>query len=373
MKKIVISSNTAWNLKNFRIGLIQQLISNGYEVIAVAPQDKLNNDERLLGCRFIDFEMDNGSINILQNISLLWRYYHLIIKEKPDLCLLYTIKPNIFGSIACTLGGIPYINNITGLGTIYIKGGWMKNLVSLLYKIALRKSSTIFFQNKDDLHYFLEQKTVKANVVKIIPGSGINLIRFKPIIKEIRKSNESIFRFLLIARMLIDKGIIEFVNAARMMKQAGINAEFCLLGYLDVQNPSAISSEQMKEWTDQGFVQYLGAFDDVRENIVLADCVVLPSYREGIPRTLLEAAAMAKPIITTNVVGCKEVVEHGVNGLLCEVRSAQDLALKMRDMLLLSNEQRGMLGRNGRLKMEREFDEKKVIQEYLQAIEQALV
>jgi glycosyltransferase involved in cell wall biosynthesis len=172
--------------------------------------------------------------------------------------------------------------------------------------------------------------------------------------------------------MLKDKGIFEFVNAAQLLKESGVNADFCLLGFLGVQNPAAISSEQMKEWTDQGFVKYLGVSDDVREHIASADCIVLPSYREGTPRTLLEAAAMGKPIITTDVVGCKEVVEHGVNGFLCEVKNAQDLSLKMKEMLLLSEGQRRMMGENGRLKMEKEFDENIVIQKYLQAIDLAL-
>ena len=220
---------------------------------------------------------------------------------------------------------------------------------------------------------FLENKLVKVALTDVLPGSGINLHRFTPTDDAGRKSFNSSFRFLLIARMLKDKGVVEFVNAAQLLKESGVKAEFCLLGFLDVQNPAAISSEQMKEWTDQGFVKYLGVSDDVREHIASADCIVLPSYREGTPRTLLEAAAMGKPIITTNVVGCKEVVEHGFNGLLCEVKNAQDLAEKMKEMLLLSEDQRRLMGANGRLKMEKEFDENIVIQKYLHAIDLALL
>jgi glycosyltransferase involved in cell wall biosynthesis len=181
------------------------------------------------------------------------------------------------------------------------------------------------------------------------------------------------FRFLLIARMLRDKGVGEYVNAARQLRCRWPKAEFCLLGFVDVQNPAAISRGQMDTWVSLGHVTYLGVSDDVRAEIASADCIVLPSYREGTPRTLLEAAAMGKPIITTNVVGCKEVVEHGVNGFLCKVKNAQDLALKMKEILLLSENQRRLMGENGRLKMEKEFDENIVIQKYLQAIDLALL
>ena len=371
-KKILISINTAWNLLNFRAGLIHGLISSGFEVIALAPQDKYVAELELLGCRFVHLEMDNQGTHPVRDFLLLRRYWRLIKIEKPDLCLFYTIKPNVYGSLASTICGIPFINNVSGLGAVFIQDGWLRHLVSALYRLAFRNSNQVFFQNHDDLELFLENKLVKVGLTDVLPGSGVNLNRFTPVDDDDRKPLALPFRFLLIARMLKDKGVVEFVNAAQLIKESGVKAEFCLLGFLDVENPAAISSEQMKQWTDQGVVKYLGTSDDVREHIAMADCIVLPSYREGTPRTLLEAAAMAKPIITTNVVGCKEVVEHGVNGFLCEVKNAQDLALKMKEMLFLSEDQRKLMGQNGRLKMEKEFDENIVIQKYLQAIDLAL-
>ena len=371
-KKILISLNTAWNLLNFRAGLIGGLISSGYEVVAVAPKDEYVVKLELLGCRFVHLEMDNQGTHPIRDLLLLWRFFRLLKTEKPDLCLFYTVKPNVYGSLASRLCGIPFINNVSGLGAVFIQGGWLKRFVSALYRLAFRNSNRVFFQNRDDLGLFLENKLVKAELTDVLPGSGINLHRFIPFDDADLKPRTSQFRFLLIARMLKDKGVVEFVNAAQLLKESGVKAEFCLLGFLDVQNPAAISSEQMKEWTDEGFVNYLGVSDDVREHIASADCIVLPSYREGTPRTLLEAAAMGKPIITTNVVGCKEVVEHGVNGFLCEVKNAQDLALKMNEMLLLSDDQRRLMGENGRLKMEKEFDEQIVIHKYLKAIDLAL-
>ena len=372
-KKILISLNTAWNLLNFRAGLIDGLIRSGYEVVAVAPKDEYVVKLELLGCRFVHLEMDNQGTHPIRDLLLLWRFFRLLKTEKPDLCLFYTVKPNVYGSLASRLCGIPFINNVSGLGAVFIQGGWLRRVVSALYRLAFRNSSRVFFQNRDDLELFLENKLVKVGLTDVLPGSGINLHRFTPNDDSDRKSLSSPFRFLLIARMLKDKGVVEFVNAAQLLKESGVKAEFCLLGFLDVQNPAAISSEQMKEWTDQGFVKYLGVSDDVREHIASADCIVLPSYREGTPRTLLEAAAMGKPIITTNVVGCKEVVEHGINGFLCEVKNAKDLALKMKEMLTLPVDQRELMGQNGRLKMEKEFDENIVIQKYLQAIDLALL
>ena len=371
-KKILISINTAWNLLNFRAGLIHGLISSGFEVIALAPQDKYVAELELLGCRFVHLEMDNQGTHPVRDFLLLRRYWLLLKIEKPDLCLFYTIKPNVYGSLASTICGIPFINNVSGLGAVFIQDGWLRQLVSALYRLAFRNSNQVFFQNHDDLGLFLENKLVKVGLTDVLPGSGVNLNCFTPVDDGDRKTLASPFRFLLIARMLKDKGVVEFVNAAQLLKESGVKAEFCLLGFLDVQNPAAISIKQMKEWTDQGYVKYIGVSDDVREHIASAGCIVLPSYREGTPRTLLEAAAMGKPIVTTNVVGCKEVVEHGVNGFLCEVKNAEDLALKMKEMLFLAEEQRKLMGQNGRIKMEKEFDEKIVIQKYLKAIDLAL-
>jgi glycosyltransferase involved in cell wall biosynthesis len=371
-KKIIVNVNSAWNLFNFRAGLIVDLIEAGYEVVAVAPSDDNVPKLELLGCRFVNLEMDNQGTNPFRGLLLLWRYWRLLLNEKPDLCLFYTVKPNIFGSLASTFCGVPFINNVAGLGSVFISGGWLKRVVQSLYKIALRNSIKVFFQNKDDLELFLENKLINPKLADVVPGSGINLNYFSPVKTATDTTENSSFKFLLIARMLKDKGVVEYVQAAQMLKESGFKAEFCLLGFLDVQNPAAISTEQMNAWVKDGFVNYLGSSDDVREHISNANCIVLPSYREGTPRSLLEAAAMAKPIITTDAVGCKEVVVDGENGMFCEVKSSADLASKMKQMLMLTEEQRRLMGQKGRLKMEKEYDEKIVIQKYLQTIELAL-
>lgn len=386
--KIVICINTAWNLVNFRAGLIKALVAAGHEVVALAPHDAYAGRLAALGCRFVPLPMANGGTNPLHDSLLLWRFWRLLRQERPDVYLGYTVKPNVYGSLAAHWLGIPVINNIAGLGAVFISGGWLVKLVRGLYRMALGRSATVFFQNPDDRAMFVDGGLVRAEVTELLPGSGIDLVRFAPV-PQMQGAIEARaplpqdagcsafvggppradgFRFLLIARMLRDKGVGEYVEAARQLRQRWPHVEFCLLGFVDVQNPAAISRAEMDTWVSEGVVNYLGVSDDVRTQIATADCIVLPSYREGTPRTLLEAAAMARPIITTNAVGCREVVDDGVNGYLCQVRDAADLAAKMEQMLSLSPAQRAEMGLRGRAKMEAEFDEQIVIDKYLAAI-----
>ena len=366
--KILISVNTAWNLVNFRAGLICALVAHGHEVIAAAPDDVYAPRLAALGCRFLPLPMHNGGTHPGRDALLFWRYLRLLARERPDVFLGYTVKPNVYGSLAARLLGIPVINNIAGLGAVFIKAGWLVRLVRWLYRVALARSTKVFFQNGDDRQLFVADGLVRSEVTDLLPGSGIDLQRFARVALSIHKPEVIGFRFLLIARMLWDKGVGEYVEAARLIRVRWPQVECCLLGFVDVQNPSAVSVEQMDAWVSQGHVKYLGVSDDVRPEIAAADCIVLPSYREGTPRTLLEAAAMGRPIITTDAVGCREVVDDGQNGYLCKVRDAADLADKMERMLQLTSEQRQQMSSYGRLKMEREFDEQIVIQKYLHAI-----
>lgn len=371
--KIIICLNTAWNLVNFRMGLIRALVAAGHEVVAVAPDDRYAANLNVAGCRYVPLHMENGGTNPLQDALLIWRFVLLFKRERPDVYLGYTVKPNVYGSLVAHMMNIPVINNIAGLGAVFIKGGWLVRLLRWLYRIALTRSTKVFFQNDDDRLLFIGSGLVHAEVAELLPGSGVDLNHFAPTFNNGSRDVGLKFRFLLIARMLRDKGVLEYVEAAKMMRQRWPQTEFCLLGFLDVQNPAAITRAEMNAWIAEGVVNYLGVSDDVRNQIVDADCLVLPSFREGIPRTLLEGAAMARPIITTNAVGCREVVEDGVNGYLCKVRDASDLAEKMERMLLLSSEQRYEMGKRGRAKMENEFDEQIVIGKYLSAIQKIRV
>lgn len=367
--KIVISVNAAWNFINFRTGLIKALIEQEYEVIGVAPFDEYATQLHALGCRYIPLPMDNKGINPGRDLLLLARFLNLLRSEKPNVFLGYTVKPNIYGSLAAHALRIPVINNVAGLGTVFIKDGWINQLVRGLYRIALSRSAKVFFQNDDDCKLFVSGGLVSETVVDRLPGSGIDLLKFQPTPLPARP----FVRFLLIARMLWVKGVGEYVDAARLLKRRGIAAECCLLGFLDVQNPFAISRKQMDEWVAEGVIRFLGVSDNVRDEIAQADCVVLPSfYREGTPRTLLEAAAMARPIVTTDSVGCRDVVEDGINGYLCKPKDASDLADKMELIVKLSPAEREVMGSRGRVKIEREFDEQIVINKYLDAIEAIL-
>jgi glycosyltransferase involved in cell wall biosynthesis len=364
--KIIISINTAWNLINFREGLIRALITEGHEVVAVAPIDRHVGRVKSLGCRFLHIKINNRGSNPLEDFVLFVRFLLLFLSEKPDVFLAYTIKPNIFGSLAAYFLGIPVVNNIAGLGSVFVKNTLLTSVVRGLYKLSLRKSVKIFFQNEDDRTYFVQEGLVPPKLADIIPGSGVDLNRFE--FTQLRDTGDCV-RFLFIGRMLWDKGVGELVHATRQLKQSGFNFEVCLLGFLDVKNPSAIRSVQMDEWVEEGIVAYLGEADDVRPHIIAANCIVLPSfYREGVPRSLLEAAAMGRPIITTDSVGCKEVVDDGVNGFLCLPQNVDDLAEKMKQFMGLSAFARQEMGKCGRKKVEHNFDEGIVISKYLLAI-----
>lgn len=364
--KIIISINTAWNIYNFRSGLIKTLVAQGYEVIAVTPDDEYAHRLKEFGCRFISLPMDNNRTRPGRDLFLLMRYLFLLRSERPSAYLGYTIKPNVYGSMAAQALGIPVVNNIAGLGTTFNNSNFLTRIVRGLYKFALNRSYRVFFQNADDQDLFITAGLVRPEITDRLPGSGINLTGYLPVSPS--PLAERSFRFLVVARMLKDKGIREFVEAAKLVRQRFPETQFQLLGFVDAANSNAISIEDIKNWEKEGLTHYLGKTDDVRPYLVDADCVVLPSYREGVPRSLLEAAAMKRPIITTDVVGCRDAVDDGVNGLLCQVRDADDLAKKMIQMISLSPENRLAMGEAGRRKVEAEFDEKIVIQKYLDVI-----
>ncbi len=367
--RVVICANTAWNLWNFRAGLIRALIRSGMEVVAVAPPDDMYAGKlELLGCRFEVMPMENMGTSPLQDLALLLRFRRLFVELKPDAFLGYTIKPNIYGSFAARICGVPVINNISGLGTAFLNGGWLNRVVGLLYAGSLHGSRHVFFQNPDDRQLFLERRLAVGARSSILPGSGVDLDWFSPASPEEQVQARPL-RFLLIGRLLKDKGVVEYVEAARAVKVDYPETRFTILGFLDVDNRSAIDRETVDGWVDEGLIVYAGNAQDVRPHIANADCVVLPSYREGTPRTLLEAAAMGKPIIASDVPGCREVVDDGENGYLCKVKDARDLAQKCKQLILLPEESRSTMGRKSREMAINKYDEKIVINRYLEIIE----
>jgi glycosyltransferase involved in cell wall biosynthesis len=364
---VVISINTSWNVVNFRKGLIEALRSHGYDVVIMAPRDEYSSLTAAIGCRYVELEMDNSGTSPLRDMVLLWRYWRLLRRERPLAFVGFTIKPNVFGSIAANLNGIAVINNISGLGTAFVRGGLLLRIAKALYRVALARSKMVFFQNDDDRMLFVDAHLVHKERTALLPGSGIDLVRFVPS-SEVRTRSGAIV-FLLMARLLWDKGVGEFIEAARLVRQELPGARFQLLGFLDVENRTAVSRRHVEQWVGEGLVEYLGSTDDVRPFLSAADCVVLPSYREGTPRSLLEAAAMGKPLIATDVPGCREVVDHAVNGFLCKVRDPDDLASKMIEFAMMDDASRVGMGARSRNKVERQFSETIVIEKYMRQIE----
>lgn len=368
-KTIVISINAAWNIYNFRLGLVRGLQHAGFHVVALAPDDDYVARLHQAGVEFIPIAMDRKGLSPLADAALLLRYWWLLGRLKPDVFLGYTAKPNIYGSIAAHLRGARVINNVSGLGTAFIRRSWLTLLVSQLYRFAFRGSATIFFQNGEDRDLFLEARLVRRDQARLLPGSGVDLERFAA--APLPASAPEAPVFLLIARLLRDKGVVEFVEAARKVRARFPMARFRLLGFLGAENRTAVGRGEVDEWVREGVVDYLGAADDVRPFIAAADCVVLPSYREGLPRTLLEAAAMGRPLIATDVPGCREIVRHDENGLLCKVRDADSLAEAMIRFIAADEETRQRWADASRARTVRDFDERRVVELYLEAISAA--
>ena len=363
-KKIIIVSNTSWSIIKFRLGLIKELINQGCEVTVVSPLDEYTKDIKLLGCYYKNINIDNKGSNPIKDIILILNLKKIYKSINPDLIIHYTIKPNIYGTIASGLLGINSFAVVTGLGFIFINNTTILKIAKLLYKFSFSFSTKVFFINNDDKNEFINNNLVDINKVVLIPGEGINTNFF--IDNSINKNKN--IKFLLISRMLYDKGIVEYVIAANLLKNKYSSIEFGLLGYLDVDNPKAVKKKQMDVWVKDCNIKFYGATTNVKDFICSSDCIVLPSYREGVSMSLMESASMSKPLIATNVPGCKDLIDDGVNGYLCEVRNPQDLADKMEKMLNLSNNARLIMGQKGRAKMIKEFDEKIVINKYLNTI-----
>jgi len=366
---IAIVINTSWNIYNFRIALLKSLQKDGYRIVAIAPYDEYSRKLEALGFEYHNLAINNKGTNPFEDLKLVWTLYRLYGRVNPDVSLHYTIKPNIYGTVAAWLAGVPVISNISGLGTVFLDNSISSRLARFLYKLVLRFPAKVFFQNADDQALFITSKLVEEKSTGLLPGSGINTSIFSPV-DEGRASSP--LSFLFIARLVKDKGLVEYVDAARMVKKTFPDVQFDILGPLYPGNPTAITAEEIACWQAEGVVNYLGTSSDVPSVIAQSNCIVLPSYREGLSRVLLEAASMAKPIVTTDVPGCRDVVENDVNGFLCNVRDANDLALKMEKMIKLEHSQRVRMGQKGRAKVLAQFDEKTVLERYRSVIRDIL-
>ena len=363
---VAVAANDGWNIINYRGGLVRALGRAGMRVAVLAPSGPHDDSIRALGADFYPVSVSPRGTSPAEDLRTLLAFRRQLKSIRPAAFLGFTAKPNIYGSIAARSFGIPVINNISGLGSTFGRRTMLTRLVMGLYRSALRRSSVVFFQNPDDRRLFEEAGLVDHDQAELLPGSGIDLDHFAP--RE-RHGGESPFTFLLAARLLWDKGVREYVDAARRLRSAGAQARFRILGIVEPESRAAVPLAQLEEWTREGVIEYLGSARDVRPAIAASDCVVLPSYyREGVPRVLLEAAAMAVPVIATDWPGCREAVEDGETGLLCEPKSAESLAKAVERILAMSIDQRRHMGRAGRAKMEREFAEEIVHRRYLSAL-----
>lgn len=366
-KKIAMGYNTCHYVWLFRRNILKALMKEGHEVVILAPHDSYS--ERLLdmGVKHVDVPMKMNK-NPISDYFLYRRFLKALRSVRPDLYLGFTIKPNVYGSMAAHKMGIPTVNNIAGLGTVFVADNMVAKIAKALYRIALGRAGMVFFQNPDDRRLFTTGGIVQHDRHDLLPGSGVDLEKFAFSPLPVPPEREAL-HFLLIGRMLWDKGVGEFVQAAQEICKSRSDIKFFLLGGIDNDNPSAISQAQIDDWVAKGHVTYLGYSDDVPGEIKKADCIVLPSaYPEGTPRTLLEASAVGRPIITTDTPGCRNTVDDGVNGHLCVLRDAPDLQDKLERIIALTPQERHDMGRAGRAKMEREFDEAVVIGKYLEVV-----
>lgn len=369
--KILLVAHRAFYLQNFLRGHIRSLQSKGSCVITAGAADGFESRLSAIDIPFVRLPMPHKAIHPLGDIRLFWALYRWYQQERPDIVHHFNIKAVIYGSIAARLAKVPKIvNTITGLGFVFTDEAkpWLRRLVEWQYRLALSCADVVFFQNPDDRGLFVDRRLVKYEKSELLPGSGVDTSYFVPRPSQQTASTECSLSFLMIGRLLKDKGIYEYVDAARRVKKEFPHVKFYFVGQSDTHNPALIPEADLERWQSEGIICWLGFIDDVRDVIAMADVVVLPSYREGTPRSLLEAAAMGKPLIATDVVGCREVVDSEVTGLLVPVKDSRALAQAMCRMIV-DPEMRWRMGMAGREKMVREFDEAIVIERVHSAYE----
>ncbi|MEX3556587.1 MAG: glycosyltransferase family 4 protein, partial [Burkholderia gladioli] len=316
-------------------------------------------------CRYLELRVASKGTDPLEDLRMLAAMRRHYRELRPDLVFHYTIKPNIYGSIAAWLARVPSVAVTTGLGYVFIRESRAASVAKLLYRFAFRFPREVWFLNHDDFATFEAGRLLAhPDRARLLHGEGVDIEQFAP--APLPEGDS--FQFLLIGRLLWDKGVREYVDAARSLKARYPRARFALLGPVGVDNPSAVSRTYLNEWVREGVIDYLGEAHDVRPHIAAADCVVLPSYREGVPRTLMEASAMSRPIVATDVPGCRDVVADGGTGLLCTARDSASLAEKMAAMLDMPAQARRAMGERGRQKVLHEFDEANVVERYRQTI-----
>ena len=360
MKKILILANDEMTLYYFRRELLQKLLLEKYDVYISFPKGITQTKELIeMGCKFINTNIKRRGMNPLDDLKLLYEYINIINKLKPDKVLTYTIKPNIYGGLACSFKKAPYVATITGLGTAVENKGVLQSVLLLLYRFALKKSSCVFFQNEQNRDFFISKNIIKNNYI-LVNGSGVNLDKFR-ILDYPQKTN-----FFFIARIMKTKGIDEYLQAAEHIKKTYKDVNFHIVGFCEEDYQKVI-----KKMSDSKIVIYHGQCDNIPELQKINSCTILPSYHEGMSNVLLESCACARPCLCSDIPGCREIIENEKNGFLFESKNTQSLISAIENFLLLPYEERKRMGLYGRKKIEKDFNREDIVKKYIEKITEA--
>lgn len=358
MAKILILANNDVGLYRFRRELIEQLVTDHKVYISLPYGDLVPNLEDL-GCKFINTNISRRGTNPVTDLKLFIAYRKIIKRIKPDIVLTYTIKPNVYGGLASRISSVPYITNITGLGTAVENKSILQKITLLLYRNALRRAECVFFQNEENSKFFIERNVVRGNY-RLIPGSGVNLQQYAIL----DYPDDNIINFLFVARVMKEKGIDQFLEAAEYIGKKYPNTRFHVLGFCEEDY-----EEKLAEFQNKNIIKYHGMQSDVRKFHAFSHCTIHPTYYpEGMSNVLLESAALGRPIITTNRSGCREIVDENVNGYIVTPMDSKDLIAKIEKFLLLNFEEKENMGIAGRNKVEIEYDRNIVVQAYMEEI-----
>lgn len=365
---ILLCCNSVFGMVNFRGGVIRSLVSNGFRVIVVAPADAYVDELKAIGAVYIEWRLNGRGTSVKFEMSALLQLSAIYRSIRPDVAFHFTIKPVIYGAFVSRILSIPFISVVTGLGYTFINDNFVSRVARLMYRMTLRWSTEVWLLNEDDHQTLVAEGLLTCATVRMLPGEGIDISKFVPT----DPVSTTLPKFLFVSRLIRDKGVFEYIEAARNLLNDGVKADFALLGTVDADKHAEITPEMVRAWEAEGIIKYLGTSKDVRPYISRSHCIVLPSYREGIPRCLLEASAMARPVIATNVPGCRDVVLDGKTGFLCDPQSAKSLAVTIKRFLVLTDAGRKKMGDQGRQFVCSHFDEKLILTQYVETLRKVL-
>jgi glycosyltransferase involved in cell wall biosynthesis len=371
-RRVVFAANTAWYLYNYHRNTIASFLRAGCQVVVLTPEDDHSRKLAALGCRTEFLPLRGASKNPVREARAAAAFFRIYRRLRPHLAFHFTIKCNLYGGLAAGRLGIPHVNNICGLGSAFDREGVFNRLAQAAYRFTHRRTDQVFFQNPDDFDFMRDRGLVSEAQALLLPGSGVDLDHFRPAggdrAVNADGADENAPVFVFAGRMLREKGLAQLAGAMRLVRAQCPGATCRVYGFLEPRDPRYVSPEELALWQAEGLLQYRGPLDDVRPAYAAADCVVLPTYyREGVPKSLLEAAAMGKPLVATSLTGCRAALQDGVNGFLCEPRDVGSLAAALMRMIEAGPEGRARMGRQGRARVEAAFSEERVTRAYLDA------